>query len=465
MSNRYDAGSRNRIFSVMLFGTVLGSLLQTSLPTLLPQIMLDLGITASGAQWLNTVYSLAMGVMIPASAFLLHRFKTRNLYLVSVCMFILGLTLCSFTNSFPIMIVGRIMQAIGSGMSMSMLQVVILTIFPKEERGSAMGIYGIACSFAPSFAPTLAGIIAETYGWRMIFQGSLVLYGVNFVLALIFMKNVLANEKVSFDLVSFMTCAIGFTGVTVGLGNISENAFLSAWVLVPLLVGAIALFVFTRRQLKADHPFLDVRVLGNFNCKMAVILSMLLYAGLIAGTALTPMFNQMICGLSPSASGMTMLPGSLCMALISPVTGKLYDRYGIGRLAIVGSALMLASSLGYCLLTAEASAAMLIFLFILKNLSVGCLMMPLVTWGMSSLLPSQTAHGTAILTSLRTVAGAIGSALLVGLMSTVSRTELFTAKVTMGGMRAAFIGLAVIAALQLVLSFTIKPAAERKIFI
>lgn len=446
----------------MLFGTVLGSLLQTSLSTLLPQIMVDLGITASSAQWLNTVYSLAMGVMIPASAFLLRRFKTRDLYLVSMTVFIFGLVLCSFATSFPEMIVGRIMQAIGSGMSMSMLQVVILTIFPKEKRGSAMGIYGIACSFAPSFAPTLAGIVAEAYGWRMVFQGSMVLYGVNLILALMFMKNVLSNEKVRFDLASFMTCAIGFTGVTMGLGNLSGNSFFSAMVLMPLLAGALSLFVFARRQLKAKQPFLGVQVLANSNCRMAVILSMLLYAGLIAGTSITPMFNQMICGLSPSASGMTMLPGSLCSALISPVTGKLYDRYGIRRLAIVGSALMLASSFGYCMLTAEVSTAMLIFLFILKNLSVGCLMMPLVTWGMSSLLPSHTAHGTAILTSLRTVAGAVGSALIVALMSMVSRMELLASSVTMGGMRAAFIGLAVIAAMQLILSFTIKSADERK---
>lgn len=177
------------LFFVMMLSTILGSLMQTALSTLLPSIMIEFSIGADTAQWLNTIYSLVMGVMIPATAYLLRRFSTRPLYLSSLAVLFCGLVLSSVAHSFPMMLIGRILQAISAGMSTSMLQVVILTIFPKEKRGTMMGVYRIAMSAAPAFAPTLAGMVADAFGWRVFFCGAMALYAVNILLALRFMQN------------------------------------------------------------------------------------------------------------------------------------------------------------------------------------------------------------------------------------------------------------------------------------
>lgn len=257
------------------------------------------------------------------------------------------------------------------------------------------------------------------------------------------MQNVLEVERQDFDLFSFVICGAGLTLITLGMGDPDDPVKAAIF----LAVGCLLIAIFARRQIKMEQPFLNIRVLLDHRCRMGVLLSMLLYAGLIAASTLTPMYQQMCLGLSATQSGLILMPGSLSTALISPLTGKLYDKYGIRALALVGSFLSLAGSVGYCLTGAETPVALLVALFIFRNISVACLLMPLVTWGMSHLLSINTSDGTAILTTLRTIAGAIGSALFVSLMTSVSGTM----GVSMDGMHAAFAGLATLAAVQLVI--------------
>ncbi len=281
------------IFGIMLVSTMTGSLLQTALSTLLPAIIQDFSVTAVQAQWLSTSYSLVMGIIIPASAFLLRRFRTKYLYITSLGLFLIGSLLCGIAKNFPMMMVGRILQALSSGLSMSMLQVVVLTIFPKKQQGTAMGVYGIAVSVAPAFAPTLAGFIAEIWGWRMIFQGAASIMAIILVLALLLMKNVLENEVLPFEAVSFVLCGIGFAGITIAMGNIASSPFFSVSVALPLTVGIVCMVLFAKRQFDQEKPFLNLKVLSDTRCGAATIVSMLLYAALIGGSTLTPMMVRL----------------------------------------------------------------------------------------------------------------------------------------------------------------------------
>lgn len=439
--------NRTGIFIVMLLSTVISSLLQTALSTLLPAIMAEFSISAAQAQWLSTAYSLVMGIIIPATAFLLRRFPTKKLYLAGLLLFLAGTLLCGVARSFPVMLAGRILQALSSGISLSMLQVVVLTIFPKHQQGTAMGIYGIAVSVAPAFAPTLAGILVEHFGWRLIFTGSAALYAVIFAVACFVMKDVLENEKLPFDLPSFLLCGAAFAGITIGVGNVASSPFFSFSVALPLGFGMLCLILFIARQSGSVQPFLNLRVLKNGNCAAGTIISMLLYAALIAGSTLTPMYQQVVHGLSPSVSGMIMMPGSLVMAAVSPLTGHWYDKHGIRSLAIGGTILLILSNVGYCLVNETTAIPLLIALFILRNMAVGCLMMPMVTWGMSTLEKKDTSHGSAILSSLRTISGGVGAALFVGMMSAVSAAD--GAVISLRGFRIASIGLTALACIQL----------------
>ena len=445
MSNKKELTDRKRtlIFINIVISCIATSMLATALTTALPAMMEDLDISVTTGQWLTSGYSLAMGIMMPLTAFLIRRFPTRKLYLSGLLLSILGLLLCVIAPNFPFMMAARILQASGNGILTAMAQVIILTIYPPEKRGTAMGWYGLSIGAAPVIAPTLAGIIVDSIGWRAIFYISIAIIGVSFLWGCAVFEDVLDTAKTKFDTLSFILSAFAFGGVTLGIGNIGSSSFMSFSVLGILVIGLLASVLFVLRQFRLADPFLDLRILKNRQYALSVIGSMLLYFVMMGASMLMPLYIQSTLGYSATVSGLAMFPGSLVMALVSPFAGKIYDRVGMKILLVAGSVCMCVSCLGMFFISTKSGLAPAILLFILRNFSIGCLMMPLVTWGNDSLKKEQIADGTALLTSLRTIAGAIGTAIFVGIMDAVegASTDLPAMEASMRGVNTAFLAM------------------------
>lgn len=442
------------IFVVLMISSIIGALLQTSLTTALPVIIYDLHVSAATAQWLTSAYALAMGIMVPVTPFLLKRFKTKRLFLTGMGMYLIGLLLCAIAHVFPILLLGRIVQAFGNGILLSMTQVIILTIYPPEKRGTAMGIYGLAVGAAPVLAPTITGVVIDIYDWHVIFWFTLAVAAANFVLACFFMKNTLENEKQSFDFISLLFSAAGYSGLVFGLGNLGVYDFFSVSVGLPLLVGIVMLALFTLRQLRLENPLLELRTFKNREFRLSVIMSMLLYAVMMAGSTLFPIYIQIVHGLSATMSGLIMMPGSLAMAVISPFAGKIYDKFGMRVLAVAGSAFMTFSCVATSFVGESTSIVYLTLMYIARLIAISFIMMPIVTWGMSTMDEKYTSHGTALMTSLRTIAGAIGSAVFVAMMAFATRVTSGSDKIAANafGIDVAFIGVSVLAVALLAVS-------------
>ncbi len=157
------------IVSILITGAFIAVLNQTLLATAIPTIMGDLNINASQAQWLTTVFLLVNGIMIPITAFLIETFTTRRLFMAAMGLFAIGTLIAAVSPTFSILIVGRIVQAMGAGIMMPLMQTVFLLIFPIDKRGAAMGLVGMVISFAPAIGPTLSGLIVDNYSWRLLF--------------------------------------------------------------------------------------------------------------------------------------------------------------------------------------------------------------------------------------------------------------------------------------------------------
>lgn len=411
---------RTIIFINLMITCIASSMLATALNTALPNMIDEFSISVSTGQWITSAYSLAMGIMMPLTAFLITRFPTRKLYISAIVCFLLGLILCSMAPNFPVLMCGRILQACGNGILTSMAQVIILTIYPPEKRGTAMGWYGLSVGAAPVIAPTLGGIIVDAFSWRMIFYITIAIIIISLTYALIVFEDVLDTSKRSFDTISFVFSALAFGGVTLGIGNIGSFSLLSVQVLPLLVVGIAAGIVFSIRQFKLEEPFLDIRILSNRNYTLSVIGSMLLYLVMMGGSIIMPLYVQTIMKYGAAIAGLTMLPGSLIMAIISPFAGKIYDKLGMKVLFVTGTIFMFASTIAMVFITRDTSIWLASALFAVRSVAIGCLMMPLVTWGTSYIDKSRTAHATALLTSLRTIAGAIGQAVFVGIMTSVA---------------------------------------------
>lgn len=362
--------TRKRTFIMLnlILTCIASSFLQTALTTALPPMIHDLHISVSEGQWLTSGYSLAMGIMMPLTAFLITRCPTKKLYVSAIGIFLMGLVVCIFAGNFPVMMIGRVLQACSNGITSSMAQVVLLTIYPPEKRGMVMGWYGLSVGAAPVIAPTIAGVLVDTLGWRTIFVIAFVVLMLSFIMALTLFDDVLDTHVKKFDICSFVLSALAFGGITLGIGNLSALGITAVMTIVPLVTGVLAGVLFTRRQLYLEEPFLNLRILKVPEYRLSVIGSMMLYLVMMGSSVIMPLYVQSILGKSATISGLVTLPGSLTMAVISPF-------------------------------------------------AIGCLMMPFVTFGISSMGSENTAHGTALLTSLRTIAGAIGTAVFVGILN------------------------------------------------
>ena len=448
-------GQRAMIFLCLVVSGISSSVLSTAMTTALPGVVEYFGISTSVGQWITSGYSLVMGMIMPLTAFLITRFPTKRLYLTGIGAFIAGLLVSIFAGDFALMMVGRVLQACGNGVLMTAAQVVIMTIYPIKKRGTMMGTYGLATTAAPVVAPTIAGLMIDAFGWKSIFYVSLVIMILSFIISCIVFEDVLELQDKKFDVVSFVESIVAFGGVTLGIGNLSTFGILSIEVGVPLLLGAVVCVFFVTRQCRLEKPFLDVKILVNRNYAVSVISSMVLYLVMMGSSVMMPLYVQSVMGYSAVVSGLVTLPGSLATALVSPFAGKLYDEIGIKKIFVAGAAALVISNMGMFFLSMETPLWTAAALNVIRNISIGSLMMPLLTWGTSNVHPTKMADASSLLTSLRTIAGSIGSAVFVGIMTMVaaSSAETYGDNAMMHGMNMSFFWMAVGAAVLLLIAF------------
>lgn len=453
---------RTLIFLDIMITVISGAALATALSTALPVMITQFHVSVTTGQWLTSGFSLAMGIVMPLTAFLITRFPTKPLFVAGISLLIAGMFVSVFAPNFTVMMIGRVMQALGNGVLSAMAQVILLAIYPVEQRGAIMGWYGLSIGAAPVLAPTLAGIMVDTWGWQSIFYLVIGLLTIALIMAIVVFKDVLDIRQQKFDVVSFILSALAFSGLTIGIGNIGTAKLVSPTILLPIILGLISGGLFIRKQQHTDEPFLDLTTFKDRNFSFAVIGSVLLYFGMMGSAIILPIMVQTVQGASATVSGLVTLPGSLAMAVISPFVGRIYDRFGIRKLFIAGGLSLLISNLGMVPLGVNSSLYTFAAWNVLRSVSIGCLMMPLVTWGMANFTPTQMAHGTALINALRTIGGAIGSAIFVGIMNLVAQNagQVVKSQAVMKGVNAAYLGMAIVAVGLLVVAL-LTPKVDR----
>ncbi|KAG4092137.1 MFS general substrate transporter [Neocallimastix lanati (nom. inval.)] len=411
---------RSLILLNICITSIAGGIMATSLTTALPPIMNDLHIDVNTGQWLTSGFGLFLAIVTPFTSYLITRFKTKMLYCVSNLLFIVGLVICAVSYRFWQMMLGRIIQGCGTGLMMSMSQVIILSIYPPNKIGTAMGWYGFAFSVAPIIAPTLAGILVDTVGWRMIFVIASVVMGIAFIFALYVMENVLTTMNRKFDTISLIISAFSFGGITLAIGNVGKYDFVSYQVLLVLIIGLIATVVFIYRQLHQELPFLDLRILKDRKFRISTIATFVLQLTILGNAIIFPIYVQQIKHKSATISGLAILPGSIASAFLSPLAGKIYDKIGVKFLYFGGSLSLAISGLLIYFVNINTSIWVVSVINILRCCAIALFNMPVFTWGMGSIPKNRTSDATALNNSIRSVGGALGSALFVSVLTKVA---------------------------------------------
>lgn len=415
--------NRGPIVAIMLIGAFLGVLNQTLLITATPHIMEELNLTENMTQWVTTVFMLVNGIMIPVTAFLMESFSTKKLFVYSMLIFIIGTMIGAFSLNFPMLMLARIIQAIGSGVIMPVMMTVLMLIYPVSKRGYAMGLAGLVISFAPALGPALSGWFIEYLPWRSLFYVVLPIAFIDMILAIFFMKDIIPRSYPKVDFLSIILSTLGFGGLLYGFSSVGVFGWGSPYVILSLIVGAVALTWFILRQLSLKTPMLEFRVFKYPTFTYATIIGMITFTTLIAAETILPIYMQLMAGFSAMESGLAILPGALLMGLMSPIIGRIFDRVGAKWLLIVGMTIMTFTTLLFTNLTSETTLTYLMLAFAVRMFGVSMVMMPSTTAGLNVLPNTLISHGTAMTNTMRQVAASIGTAMLITVMTVTAKVQ------------------------------------------
>lgn len=405
------------ILSVAAFVVILN---ETIMSVALPRLMDEFNITEATVQWVTTAFMLTMAVVIPTTGWILTRFHLRNVYVVAMLIFTAGTLVAALAPTFLVLVMGRVVQAIGTAIMMPLLMTTVMNMVSFEKRGRTMGIVGMVISAAPALGPTTGGIILEHLDWRWMFWAVLPIAVLVLIVGRLMLSNVTETRYMKLDFISVVLSALGFSGLIYGLSSLGEAARGVAQVpfWIPLIIGGTSLVVFVLRQLTmGDNAFLNVRVFAVPTYTFSIVLTIASSMAMFGTFIVLPIYIQQVLGHDAQVAGLVMLPSGVLMGVLGIFVGRLFDAVGARPLLIPGSIIGASGLWGMTTLDASSQLWSVILWNILMAVGIGMMMGPLMTSALSSLPGHLYQHGSAIFSTLQQVAAAGGTALYITVMS------------------------------------------------
>jgi len=415
MERQYN--TRAILASLLICGFV-GMFSETALNIALTDLMEVFHIEAATAQWLVTGYLLTLGILMPFTGVLLQMFTTRQLFIVSTASLAIGTLLAAVSFNFEMLMFARVLQAIGMGLLLPLMFNTVLVIFPPEKRGAAMGYIGLVLSFAPAMGPALSGMLIQYLSWHFIFWFLLPFLVIGMLFGLKNLDNLTEVRKQRIDVLSAVLSTIGFGSIVFGFSKAGEagEGWSSPVVLTLIIVGVIALILFVLRQ-NNDQPLLNFRVFKYPMFVIGIFLVMICMVILMTTMIVLPMFLQTGAGLSVFVTGLVLLPASILNGALQMISGRLYDKYGPRWVIIPGLVIVTLSLWFFIKLTPASSVGLIVALYMVLAGGIALIWPASQTNALNQLPPELYSHGSAILTTLQQVIGAIGIAVAMSILS------------------------------------------------
>ncbi|HCD18985.1 DHA2 family efflux MFS transporter permease subunit [Macrococcoides caseolyticum] len=406
-----------KIIIALMAGMFVAILNQTLINVALPVMINDFSISTSTAQWLTTGFMLVNGILVPVSAYLIQKFTYRQLFMFAMIAFTIGSVICAISTNFPVMMTGRVIQAVGAGILMPLGTNVFMTVFPPEKRGAAMGMMGIAFILAPAIGPTLTGWVIQNYHWNVMFYGMSIVGILAIIIGFFWFKIYQPISNPKLDVPGVIFSSLGFGSLLYGFSEAGNKGWDSGIVITTMIIGLLFVALFVYREISMKAPMMDLRALKYTGFSFTLLINVIVTMSLFGGMLLLPVYLQSIRGFSPLDSGLLLLPGSLLMGLMGPISGRLLDKFGIKPIAIFGLLIMTYATWELTKLSMDTSYSTILGIYVLRSFGMSFIMMPIMTAGMNALPQRMIPHGNAISNTVRQLAGSIGTAVLVTIMT------------------------------------------------
>ncbi|EMR06018.1 Multidrug resistance protein B [Bhargavaea cecembensis DSE10] len=451
---------------ILMLGAFIGLFGETALNMALTNIMDEFSVFPATAQWLTTGYLLVLAILVPVSALLMKWFTTRQLVIGGLAISLAGALLAAFSPTFGILLAGRLIQAIGTGLLLPVMLSVVLLIFPVSRRGVVMGLMGLVITTAPAVGPTLSGVIITSLGWPYIFWMSAIFYVFLIIFASLKIVNVSEITKPRIDVLSILFSTAGFGGLIFALSTMAEHSFTSVYVWAPLLVGLIALLLFGIRQTRMSQPMISLSVFKYPMFTLGTLIMFLSILIILATAILLPLYLKGALLFSAAAAGLILLPGNAVNVILSPIVGSLFDKWGPRYFVIIGFVFVLLGNLGFlAFLSASTPAWQVLVSFAVMFVGLTMVTMPSQTNGLNQLPRTLYADGSAAMNTLNQVAGAAGTAVAITLFTAgqaaygASAPGATEAEVLTSGVKYAFYFTTAISVIGLICSLFMRSSA------
>src|SRR5579883_1249862 len=412
-----DAHRWNVLWVVSL-GALMSILDSTVVNIALPKLMNVFSADVHRAQWILTGYLLALAIVIPLTGYLDETFGGKRIYILTLALFTGASALCGLSWSLEALILFRILQGLGGGLLMPLGMSMVLREFPPSERGTALSLIGIPLMLGPALGPTFGGFLVEYVDWRLIFYINVPIGIVTMILAWRILHDTPTDRDQSLDVPGILLAAIGNASLLLGIDNGPTDGWGSTWVVAELVIGVLCLAAFVVVELRAQQPLLELRLFRIVNFSTAIFVTLIVQIGLFGATFLLPVFLQNLRGLGAMQTGMLLIPQAITVALIMPISGRIFDRFGPTVVLVPGIALLTYATYLFSNLSLNTTNTQIISILMLRGVGMGLAMMPATTAAMNAAPRHLIPRATALANALQRIAGSFGTAIMATVLTT-----------------------------------------------
>ena len=405
---------------IMVFGTFFGLLCSTLMNIALPTFMNVFHISEAQVQWVTNGYMLVNALMIPVSSFLIKRFPFKNLFIIFSGIFLLGTIIGAIAWSFNLVVIARMIQALGAGMMMPLVNVLAIRYAKPGKKGQIMGIIGLAFNCAPILGPAISGFLLHFFFWRYLFLLIIPFAVITLLLSFFLLPKIPHNEHPRFNTLALILITGGLWSLLMGLSNVSNNHLLSFNVAGYVLIGLAFLLLFFLNQRHSNRQLINFGIFSHKQFVFATVINMLITSTMYGNAILIPLLVQIVLGKSTVVSAIAVLPGAVLTGLLSTTSGRFYDIYPIKILVGTGLIIDIIGTIGQAAIGARSSVLMITLFQTVRQFGLVTMLIPLQTQALS-LLPNEIVpDAVATFNTLRQIAAAFGTALIVSIVGIVN---------------------------------------------
>lgn len=405
---------------IMVFGTFFGLLCSTLMNIALPTFMNVFHISEAQVQWVTNGYMLVNALMIPVSSFLIKRFPFKNLFIIFSGIFLLGTIIGAIAWSFNLVVIARMIQALGAGMMMPLVNVLAIRYAKPGKKGQIMGIIGLAFNCAPILGPAISGFLLHFFSWRYLFLLIIPFAVITLLLSFFLLPKIPHNEHPRFNTLALILITGGLWSLLMGLSNVSNNHLLSFNVAGYVLIGLVFLLLFFLNQRHSNRQLINFGIFSHKQFVFATVINMLITSTMYGNAILIPLLVQIVLGKSTVVSAIAVLPGAVLTGLLSTTSGRFYDIYPIKILVGTGLIIDIIGTIGQAAIGARSSVLMITLFQTIRQFGLVTMLIPLQTQALSLLSNEIVPDAVATFNTLRQIAAAFGTALIVSIVGIVN---------------------------------------------